>query len=262
ILLEDPTSAKATTLGPWLYGLKRMGFIKALTHAVRRSAAIIAPSSYTKGSILNHFDVSPEKIHVVYEGVSLLNNRLAQPSVIPAIAQQPYFLYVGSAYPHKNLESLLHAFSFFVQEHPEVTLVLVGRDDSFYKKLHQEVIEIGIPEERVVFPGFVPDAALASLYEHAALYLYPSRIEGFGLPPLEAMQFGTPVAAARSSSLPEVLGDAAVYFDPDNIEEMVEVMEKSLTAKIDKAKGQAQVKKYSWKKMAQETLELYEQFGG
>ena len=111
-----------------------------------------------------------------------------------------YFLYVGNAYPHKNLESLLHAFSFFVRLHPDVRLVLAGRDDIFYKRLKRELEEIEVPAENVRFVMNPTDAELAGLYRGATLYLFPSRSEGFGLPPLEAMSSGVPVAAARATS--------------------------------------------------------------
>lgn len=266
ILLDDPKSAKATTLGPIRYALKRLGYHHVLHHAIEKSQKIIAVSDSVKQSIVQHFTIDPKKIITIYEGVSGLSTKSEkenpkseeeQLSLVPP----PYFLYVGSAYPHKNLESLLHAFSFFVQTYPEAKLVLAGKDDQFYQSLRQEVNEIGIPEGRVVFTGFVTDAVLKSLYEHASLYVFPSRFEGFGLPPLEAMLHGTPVASSNRGPMPEVLGDAAIYFNPDDLEQMAEVMERALNdenVRLDlKEKGYAQVKKYSWKKMAQETMDVY-----
>ena len=269
ILLDDPSSAKATTLGPIRYLAKRVGYHHVLHHAIEKSKKIVAVSRATKDSILHHFNhVDPAKIDVIYEGVSPLSN-LQSPLPLSTFQQpisQPYFLYVGSAYPHKNLESLLHAFSFFVKEYPLVKLVLVGKNDVFYDKLRNEVKEIGIPEGRVVFTGFVPDDQLAVLYQNAALYVFPARFEGFGLPPLEAMLHGAPVAASERGPLPEVLGAAAIYFNPDDLEQMAEVMEQalnneSLRAEL-KEKGSQQVKKYSWSSMAEQTMKLYEKVGG
>ena len=155
----------------------------------------------------------------------------------------------------------MHAFSFFTKKYPEVKLVLVGKKDLFYQQLHQEVQEIGIPSDRVIFTGFVPDDELGSLYRNAALYVFPARFEGFGLPPLEAMLHGAPVAASDRGPLPEVLGDAAIYFNPDDLEQIAETMEKALVNQSlreeMKRKGAEQVKKYSWSKMAEETLKLY-----
>jgi len=109
--------------------------------------------------------------------------------------------------------------------------VLAGRNDLFYERLKKELAQIDVAPEAVEFTLNPSDADLANLYRGATLYLFPSRSEGFGLPPLEAMSFGVPVAAARRTSLPEILGDAALWFDPDNIEEMVEVMETALVNK-------------------------------
>ncbi|PJE76936.1 hypothetical protein COV05_01960 [Candidatus Uhrbacteria bacterium CG10_big_fil_rev_8_21_14_0_10_48_16] len=259
ILLEEPRSAKATTRHPLIYALKYQAYRFVLRSALKRSRAIIAVSEYTKSAILNHFPWVPsEKIHVVYEGITNLSS--LQPSnTSPKNA--PYFLYVGNAYPHKNLESLLHAFSFFHKIHPEVQLILAGRDDLFYQRLKKELSEIDVHPEAVTFVLNPTDQELADLYRNATLYLFPSRSEGFGLPPLEAMSFGVPVAAARRTSLPEILGEAALYFDPDDIEDMVATMEQALTDKPLREhltqKGHEQIKRYSWKTMADKILEIY-----
>lgn len=262
ILLEEPRSARATTRHPLIFALKHAGFRRVISHAVHKSKAIIAVSEYTKNSILKHFPaVDPKKIHVIHEGVTSLAERAMGEKCRLTLPTSPYFLYVGNAYPHKNLEALLHAFSFFHQIHPEVTLVLAGRSDVFYDRLKQEVDEIDIPADRVKFMHSPTDAELHELYRHASLYLFPSRIEGFGLPPLEAMQEGIPVAAARAGSLPEILGDAAVYFHPDDIEEMVRVMEQTLTDETLRKeltkKGTQQIARYSWNSMGKAILSLY-----
>ena len=261
ILLEQPHSARITTRNPLLYKLKYWGFKRVLRSAIKRAKHIIAVSDFTKSSILKHFPgTDPNKITVIHEGVTTLETHDQKDCNID-LPKDPYFLYVGNAYPHKNLESLLHAFSFFTKLHPKITLVLAGRKDVFYQRLKKEVDEIGIPEERVHFIMSPSDAELHELYRHAMLYLFPSRMEGFGLPPLEAMQEGIPVAAARAGSLPEILGDAAMYFHPDDIEEMVRIMEttledESLRKDLIK-KGKKQIKQYSWKKMAEEISKIY-----
>ncbi|OGL66959.1 hypothetical protein A2856_00475 [Candidatus Uhrbacteria bacterium RIFCSPHIGHO2_01_FULL_63_20] len=258
ILLEEPRSARATTRHPLVYQAKYAAFRRVLAHAVRDSRAIIAVSEYTRRSILSHFpDVDPGKIRVIYEGVTALPP--ANPAH-PAHPATPYFLHVGNAYPHKNLESLLHAFSYFHQAHPDVKLVLAGRRDAFFDRLRTEAEEIGITDA-VVFVSDPDDQAIAELYRHASLYLFPSRVEGFGLPALEAMSEGVPVAAARTSSLPEILGDAAVYFSPDDLEAMVEAMETALTdeplRRSLRERGRERVRRYSWRRMAEETLQVY-----
>lgn len=261
ILLEQPASAKATTRSPIFFALKRLGYRVALWNAVHRSKHIIAVSEHVKHSILKFFPtISPSKITVVYEGVTSLPDSTTQRL---SDSPTPYLLYVGNAYPHKNLESLLHAYSFFVRLHPNVRLVLAGRDDVFYKRLRKELDEIEVPKENVRFVMNPTDAELAELYRGASLYLFPSRAEGFGLPPLEAMSAGVPVAAARIPALTEILGDAATYFSPDDIEEMVEAMETALTDESLRtrlvARGHEQIKRYSWSAMAGATRAVYGQ---
>lgn len=259
ILLEEPRSARATTLPAPLYTLKYAGYKTVLSHAVRKSQAIITPSAYVKGSLLTRFPhLESEQVHVIHEGVTPLTS--VTDTLPPALADQPYFLCVGNAYPHKNLESVIHAFSFFTQEHPDVRLVFAGRQDRFRDRLREEVEDVGIAADRVVFLDAPSDAMLAALYAHTALYLYPSRSEGFGLPPLEAMAAGAPVAAARSSSLPEILGEHVSYFAPDDIERMVELMEEAIISPASAATleaARAYTHRYTWNDMAAKTAALY-----
>jgi len=263
LLLEEPASAKkATQLDPFRYKLKYLGYKFIVDRAIHKSKRIIAVSNFTKGSILKHFSTSPNKISVIHEGVTSPNRRTEELKNKKTIGS-PYFLYVGNAYPHKNLEALLHAFAFFHKLHPNVKLVLVGKKDLFWQWLEKEAAEIKIPREAIIFHGYATEEELDALYQRATLYVFPSRHEGFGLPPLEAMARGVPVAASKSTAIPEILGNAALYFSPDDIEEMVEVMEQAL-ANVDlrqdlRKKGHEQIKKYSWKNMAEETKKIYEQ---
>lgn len=267
IMLEEPNSNKASRLDPIRFHLKYAGYKFVLKQAVNRSRHIIAVSNFTKASILKHFQIPTEKISVIHEGVTGSKKQTSdfKPQTSKRPFSAPYLLYVGNAYPHKNLEALLHAFSFFHRLHPEVKLVLVGKKDVFWKWLEREFDEIDVPHESVIFFGYASEDELDQLYAHATLYVFPSRHEGFGLPPLEAMARGVPVAASKATAIPEILGDAAIYFHPDDIEEMVKVMEQGLTdTKLReklKAKGSGQVDKYSWQTMAEEILRLYNQQG-
>lgn len=262
LLLEEPTSAKkATQLDPFRYKLKYLGYKHIVDRAVHKSKHIVAVSEFTKNSILKHFSTNPKKISVIHEGVTSRSKKVGK-SENKTIINSPYFLYVGNAYPHKNLEALIHGFAFFHKLHPEVKLVLVGKQDIFWKWLEKEFEEIQIPKESVVFWGYATEEELDNLYQNATLYVFPSRHEGFGLPPLEAMARGVPVAASRATAIPEILGEAALYFEPDDIEAMVEAMEQALSDKKLrdklKEKGRQQIKKYSWKQMAEETKKIYE----
>ncbi|MBI1908385.1 glycosyltransferase family 4 protein [Candidatus Uhrbacteria bacterium] len=258
ILLEDAQSARASTRNPFVHGIKQVGHRIALEHAVHRSKHIIAVSEYTKASLLRHFRVRAQKISVVPNGVGRPGDGSGV-NLRALGAYEPYFLYVGNAYPHKNLEMMLHAFAMFRGAHPSIQLVIAGRRDVFSRKLETEASEIGIPSAVIRFVDLPTDDELAALYRHAQLFIYPSRIEGFGIPPLEAMTYGTPVAAARAASIPEILGTHARFFEPDDIEGLAEIMDDAAKRKpaqgIDQAKRHAL--EYRWERTAQLTLETY-----
>ena len=175
--------------------------------------------------------------------------------------KKSYLLYVGNAYPHKNLERLLQAFKVVLKERPGLTLVLVGKIDYFYQRLQKTVKELGL-ENKIVFTGQISDQKLKHLYQNGLAYVFPSLIEGFGLPGLEAMKQGLPVVCSNQGSLPEIYDQAAVYFNPKDIKEIAMMILKvvnnqDLRIKLKKM-GELQVEKYSWQKCAQQTLKVYE----
>lgn len=174
--------------------------------------------------------------------------------------KEPYMLYIGNAYPHKNIERLISAFKIVLQKQPELHLVLVGKIDYFYKRLQRLVKELNI-EKNVIFAGYVSDSELSWLYTHGLVYAFPSLSEGFGLPGLEAMTHSLPVISSNKEPLPEIYGSAALYFNPEDINEMARailqvVQSKELREELKKA-GRFQVKKYSWDRCAKQTLEVY-----
>ncbi|MEI6511330.1 MAG: glycosyltransferase family 1 protein [Candidatus Uhrbacteria bacterium] len=273
ILLEQPVSSKTTTRGPLVHWLKRIGYRISLWHAIVASKRIVAVSEYTKSSIGRFFPgIESSKVEVVYEGVTGLAVATRDDHPYPLLpmrrGNEEYVLYVGNAYPHKNLDSLLDAFAMFSKAHPGVELVLAGRDDVFYRRLRDARRPPLTPppyeegkRDNVRFVMNPTDAELAELYRGASLYVFPSKSEGFGLPPLEAMSMGIPVASSNATCLPEILGDAATYFSPDRVDEMADAMERGysderLRAELI-AKGREQIKKYSWAAMARSILNLY-----
>ncbi len=261
ILIHYPTR-RASTLAPLIYFLKKAAYRKVIGNAVRKSEKIIAVSKHTAEDIKTHFHVPAEKISVTYEAADIANvpakdtpeNILKKYGII-----KPYLMYVGNAYPHKNLERLVLVFRELVKKHPHMHLVLVGREDYFYKRLKKFAKENSV--RNVIFADYVPDGDLSAVYREALLYVFPSLYEGFGLPPLEAMARDLPVVSSNGSCLPEVLENAAYYFDPEALGEMSEAIEKAATdGELRKkliATGRQQVKKYSWKKMAGQTLDIY-----
>ena len=237
-------TGRASTRAFLFYKIRRLGYSIILGAAMTRSQKIIAVSNSTKKEILNHFDVLPDDICVTHEGpdeTAVVGKRL-----IP----HPYFLYVGNAYPHKNVELLIRAFSRV----PDETIVLVGKDDFFYKRLMKD----GVPGN-IKFFGPATPRQLANLYTNAKALVFPSLMEGFGLPALEALAYGCPVIASDIPVFRELFGNFPTYFDPHDEEALVQCLRQPpLRTNSFLAKAAALVKKYSWKTLARKTLNVYE----
>lgn len=262
ILFHFPTP-RNTTLNKYFYFLKLWAYRMTITRAAKKALRVIAVSEFTKKDILKNFkDISEEKISVTLEGCDDKCNISHQgdKAVLGKYGiKAPYLLYVGNAYPHKNLERLCRAFESVGKKETNLNLVLVGGNDFFYKGLKNYVRNGKI--ERVIFSGHVPDCDLDIIYKNARLYVFPSLYEGFGLPPLEALSKGTPVASSGRTSMPEVLGSAAVYFDPENVESMAEAITKiindeKLSDDLTNL-GRQRVRMFSWEKMAKDTSAVY-----
>ncbi len=256
ILLDEPASSKASTRNPLSFWIKYAAFRLVLSHAVHASRQIIAVSEHTKQAILRRFPKIPaSKITVILEGVTPLP---AGTDAVPC--PRPYLLYVGNAYPHKNVDGLLRAFRLAAAAQPGVHLVLAGRMDAFRRRL-KDSADARALGERVVWIDDPADAQLSALYRDAIGYVFPSRLEGFGLPPLEAMAAGVPVVSSNAGSLPEVLGDAAVYVDPMDENALATAMETLVTDQSLRttliARGQKNVKRFSWDRAAEATATVY-----
>lgn len=267
IISHFPTE-RATTLGPLLYSIKQLAYQVVIKHAAHKAKKIITVSEFSKQDIVHTLHVSPAKIEVTYEAAEPLG-AACDPQRGKAFAAKhsippEFILYVGNAYPHKYLECFLQVAQELKKLHLSWNIVMVGRPDYFYDRLQIEAEQRQVAD-RVHFPGFVPDADLSCLYSQALCYVFPSKYEGFGLPPLEAMLFNTPVVAARSSCIPEVLGEAALYFDSGDISGIIANVERvrkdtDLRKQLVQA-GRQQVAKYSWRDMAQKTQLIYQSFG-
>lgn len=175
-----------------------------------------------------------------------------------------YFLYVGSAYPHKNLKRLIEAIKLLnTKSNQSVDLLIVSGRGPFIERLKSSTLKIGA-EKNVKLLGFVPDSEITDLYKGSVAFVFPSLSEGFGLPGLEAMEAGTLLLSSDIPVFREVYEDQSIYFDPLNIESVIEAMQKALNMsaserkeRINNAKDFA--KRYSWAKMAEETLKIYKQ---
>ncbi len=251
---------EATLLGPIKFFIKDMAHRFILRIAVKRARHIIATSEFTKQDIVNETGVKPSNITVTYQAPFSINQRLDSLEVrerynLPG----KYVLCVGSAYPHKNLARLLDAWSLVEEELSDYTLVLIGNKTTFFERLMESDGFRSLSKLRYL--GFVSDDELDSLYREAELLVLPSLYEGFGLTPLEALSRGTPVAVSSASCLPEILGEAAVYFDPNNVDNMASVIVRSLQDQ-DMRRDILSASKYllpmySWSDLTKKTVSIY-----
>jgi glycosyltransferase involved in cell wall biosynthesis len=193
---------------------------------------------------------------VIYESGEVLKGELTPYDSLPF---SNFIMYVGQQPDYKNIRRLMDAHQQLLDDNPELGLILVGRmnPDTVANQRYAE----SRGYKNIHFTGFIPDEQRDWLFTQAKAYVFPSLMEGFGLPPLEAMSYGTPVISSNASCMPEVLGEAAEYFNPTNIDEMAQTIRKVLddeTLRENMIKrGYAQVGKYSWKRMAEETHAVY-----
>ncbi len=267
ILIYFPTR-RSSTLHPIIYWFKFLMYRLVIRSAILRSKHLITVSNFTKDDILkNYKSVLPTKITVTYEACEdfcMLSPNKDEEILSRYGIMKPYIMYVGNAYPHKNLERLAHAFDRLRKSpgREEMKLVFVGKEDYFYVRLRKMVEDEHIGN--VIFTGYVPDHDLDIFFHNVSVYVWPSLYEGFGLSPLEAMAKGAPVVSSDHPCMREILEDSAYYFDAKDPEVMARSIEKvladeNLRAELVK-KGYQQIKKYSWKRMAEQTLEVYKKF--
>jgi glycosyltransferase involved in cell wall biosynthesis len=262
ILINFPT-LRGSTLSPLFYKIKFLAYKIVIKHAINKSSRIIAVSNFTKNDILkNYKSVSDKKITVTYEACEdfcMLSPNKDKEILSRYGIEKPYIMYVGNAYPHKNLERLILAFKKIKEKKEDLKLVLVGKIDYFYAQLQDFVKKQNI--SGVLFIGYAMDYELDTIFHNADAYVFPSLYEGFGLPPLEAMAKGTPVASSDHPCMKEVLGDSAHYFSGKDISDISraidDVLKDSELRKKLIDQGYERIKKYSWKRMARITREVY-----
>jgi glycosyltransferase involved in cell wall biosynthesis len=238
---------------------------RAMPLFVQRARAVIAVSESTRQDLIRHYSIPPDKITVVHEAAAP-HFRPASPEAIATVRArhglpEGFILTVGTIEPRKNLSRLLDALQCLRQRGLDTRLVVVGSRGWLYEGFFRRLEELQLGDA-VLLPGYVPDADLPAVYSAARVFVLPSLYEGFGLSVLEAMACGTAVVCSRTSSLPEVGGDAVRYFDPTDVEEMAEAIgavwhDEALRMEMSR-RGLAQAARFSWRRTAEETMAVYQ----
>ncbi|MGI8420340.1 MAG: glycosyltransferase family 4 protein [Candidatus Levyibacteriota bacterium] len=241
-------------------------------YSVHNAKRVLTISDSSRDDIIKIYGSSPEKVKTIYPGIKEIAS--LEPHVFGMNQLQAkydisdnYVLFVGTLQPRKNIARLIEAFAKVSQEKLQdkpLDLVIIGRKGWLYEEILAAPEKFGI-SDRVKFLEGIQDDELNIFYKHALCYVLPSLYEGFGLPVIEAMQRGCPVITSNVSSMPEAGGDAALYVDPKNVDDIVEKITLLVTDKKMREdlieKGKKQVKKFSWKKAAKETLEVLQEVG-
>lgn len=252
--------------------------VKRLLHnfftrrALEKSARILAVSKFTRQEIVRLYRIPQEKIPVIYNAIDerFRRGHASEADRLMIVERYqvtyPYLLYAGNIKPHKNVTRIIEAFSALKSElekdelFPDLKLVIIGDEVSKHPDLRRTVVK-GAVQNDVRFLGFVPIDVLRVFYDLAKVFVFPSLYEGFGLPPLEAMAHGTPVVASNATSLPEVVGSAAVLVNPENSFEIMRavyrvLVDQGLREQL-KERGYQQAQLFSWDEAARRTLETY-----
>lgn len=246
LIFDHYKTGKTSSLPIWFYLIKKIGYHLVNFVSVRRAAKIFTLSQDAKRELIDHYQADPAKVFVTYESGNLENSKVKSDQ---AKKFQPYLLYVGNAHPHKNVKTLIKAAEIM-----KFRLVLVGNDNFFYPRL---------PKSKFVeVIGNVENNEIAAWYHFASALVTASKMEGFGIPPLEAMSVGCPAIVSNISVFHEIYGDAAIYFDQNDPKDIAKVVLETLSdkqkIKDQVARGYQQAAKYSWQKCVRETQKIYE----
>jgi len=265
LIKHQSRGLETTTRRPVFYWFKYLNYRALVWLAVKRASMVVTPSKFWKKELIRRYHLPPKRITVTYEGVDekfsnfqiskFSNKKIFEKYKI----KKPFLIYTGSLYPHKNVETLIKAVGQF-NKLKRLYLVIVCARNIFYKRFLKKVKNFGA-QDYVNFIGFVPDEELAIIYPQAEAFVFPSLVEGFGLPGLEAMICGLPVLASDIPVFREVYQGGALYFNPfsvgDLLKKIKKIIEDRKLKKELRLKGKELVSQYSWKKMAQKTLKVY-----
>lgn len=239
------------------------------SYSVKKAKRVFTISLASKNDIIKLYNIPSEQVVVTYPGIKPMQKTQTKPIDFDTVQKRfsirpSYILFVGTLQPRKNISKLIEAFARLAPEKNSLDLLIVGKRGWLYEEILLAPRKFEI-ENNVKFLEFVSDEELAGLYTHAQFFILPSLYEGFGLPILEAMQYGCPVITSNISSLPEAAGEAALYVNPNDVEDiatkMQELLKKERLKKELIQKGYQQVKKFSWEKTAKQTLTVLEELG-
>jgi glycosyltransferase involved in cell wall biosynthesis len=244
---------------PAAFHASKRHYLTAMTHfSVHRARRVIAVSAHTRDDLIRHFGVQPERITVIPNAADERYRPADDPDAVARFKTahnlpDRFILFVGTLEPRKNLRRLIAAFALLGSADADVTLVIVGASGWLTSDLAPLVQAHGL-SDRIVFTGYVPDDELPRWYQAATVFCYPSLYEGFGLPALEAMACGTPVVTSRTSSLPEVTGDAALLIDPTDVRDLARALQSVLADEVRRNEmseaGIARTRLFSWERTA------------
>jgi len=259
LTLLDFDTSRGEGLAKWVRRLKWLPFRAVISNDARMATGLISVTNYVRDELIRRYNITENRITAVMLSADPI---MAEPKPVAQYGVgDNYILNLGNAYPYKNVASTIKAFAKIAPRFKELKLVLVGHTEYFSDQLKLLTTQLGL-ENRVIFTGRISDGEVVSMYRGAKFYVNPSLSEGFGLQGLEAMSQGTPVMAANATCLPEVYADAAVYFDPVNLDDQAAIMTQLLTDEPlrDKlrASGHERLKQFSWARVAQETRDVYE----
>ncbi len=234
--------------------------------SAKHCRAVITASEFTKDEIMKYYKIPASKIIVIPLGVETVFRPLVNSKPIEEVKSKygflgPFFLYIGTIFPRRNVPNLLKSFRTVIQKHSDCKLLLVGENHLIPKcDLIRLLAELGL-SDHVIWHRYIPEQDLVPLYCGAQALVYPSSYEGFGLPVLEAMACGTPVITTRHSSLPEVAGEAGLYVDPyslnDLTDAMIHILESNTLRAELRQKGLNQAGRFSWSRTARETMNVF-----
>lgn len=256
--IHDLTTARFTNpdKNKYVFFVKQKVYKVVIWYAAHKSRRVFTASNYVKTDLINFTKVRAKKVVVTNESADKISQAA---EAVKGLEGKDFIMYIGRPTPHKNLWRLIEAYKALQGTYPGLKLVLAGKLDNNYKEIKKRVADSAIAG--VVFTDYVSEGELRWLYQNCRAYVFPSLSEGFGLPGLEAMAQGAPVVSSNATCLPEIYGEAAHYFDPLDVQSMASAIAEVLGDDKLRAKliglGHKQVSKYSWERMANQTLAVY-----